>query len=85
MAAIGNLFMYQSIKMKGMFCFSRDPKGSGLPAGFSPWQAFGVIRSDQAPPHGLSRQAIEAGIREHGFQLWRTKRKPEPATATKGN
>lgn len=83
MAATGNLFMYHSVKSKGLYCFSLDAKGTGLPDVFSPWTAFGVVRADQAPPHGLSRKAIEAGIDEHGFQLWREKKKSPAASSTK--
>ncbi|MCC7482763.1 MAG: hypothetical protein IT541_14680 [Hyphomicrobiales bacterium] len=71
-----NLYMYKTGKSKGLFCFSRDPKGSGLPESFSPWEAIGVLRPDQKPPHGLKRQAIETGIDTNGFQLWRDRRKP---------
>jgi len=78
MAVIGNLFMYRSAKSESLFCFSRDAKGEGLPAAFSPWEMFGVVRSDQKPPHGLPRQAIEAGIDENGYQLWRRKPARQP-------
>ena len=74
-----NLYMYRTEKSKGLFCFSRDPKGSGLPDGFAPWEVFGVVRPDQQPPHGLKRQAIETGIDTNGFQLWRDSRKPAAA------
>lgn len=69
----GNIFMYRSQKTEGLFCFCPDPKGHGLPESLSPWTAIGVVRSDQAPPHGLSRRSIETGIAEHGYQLWRKK------------
>lgn len=68
-----NLYMYRSAKTAGLFCFSRDARGRGLPESLSPWTAFGVVRPDQAPPRGLSRKAIEAGIRANGYQLWREK------------
>jgi hypothetical protein len=77
MADIGNIYMYKSGKSKSLFCFSLSPKGSGLPDGFAPWTSFGVVRSDQKPPHGLSRKAIESGISANGYQLWRDKRKTE--------
>jgi hypothetical protein len=38
-----------------------------------------VIRPDRAPPHNLSRRAIEKAIKGQGFQLWRVK---EPAKAS---
>lgn len=68
-----NLYMYQTPKSVGLFCFSRDSKGIGLPETFAPWTAFGVVRPDQDPPHGLSRKAIEAGLNANGYQLWRQK------------
>jgi hypothetical protein len=71
-----NLFMYLSLKSKGIFGFSADAHGAGLPASLSPWQAFGVLRPDQTPPHGMSRRAIEDGVRVNGYQLWREKTKP---------
>ncbi len=80
MSSGSNLFMYSSKKKKGLFCFSGDSSGAGLPVSLAPWLAIGVLRLDQAPPHGLSRQTIEAGIRENGYQLWREKPKA-PSTA----
>ncbi len=74
-----NLFMYLSLKSKGIFGFSADSRGAGLPESLSPWQAFGVLRPDQTPPHGMSRRAIEDGVRVNGYQLWREKAKPAPA------
>lgn len=73
MAIARDLFMYSSTKSKGIFCFSLEPKGAGLPPSLAPWEALGVVRPDQTPPHGLSRVAIETGIREKGYQLWREK------------
>ena len=76
---IGNIYMYQTPKSTGLYCFSRDSKGNGLPESFAPWTGFGVIRPDQNPPHGLSRSAIETGISANGYQLWRQKPKAKPA------
>jgi hypothetical protein len=45
--------------------------GSQLPKQFGPWRAIGVIAPDRSPPHNLSRDVIEAVIKEQGFQLWR--------------
>ena len=56
-----------------------DSSGSKLPAPHGAWQATGVIRPDRAPPHNLSRRAIEKAINSQGFQLWRVK---EPAKAS---
>ena len=80
MAATGNLFMYSSQKSKGLFCFSSDSRGNGLPSSLAPWMAYGVLRPDQTPPHGLSRKDIEIGVRASGYQLWREKKKPAATT-----
>lgn len=79
----GNLFMYRSSRSADLCCFSAEPKGAGLPAKFAPWTMFGVVRPDQAPPHGLSRKAIEAGVSANGYQLWREKKKSAAAKAVK--
>jgi hypothetical protein len=71
-----NLFMFRSSHTPGLSCFASDPAGSGLPAQLSPWVAVGVLRADQTPPHGLSRSAIESGIRAAGYQLFRSRKKP---------
>ena len=76
MTANGNLFLYSSQKQKGVYCYSLDANGGGLPATLSPWWAVGVMRPDQKPPHGLSRENIESGVRENGYQLWRKKLPP---------
>jgi hypothetical protein len=77
-----NLYMFQSNKSAGLFCFSRSAKGTGLPVSLAPWMGYGVLRLDQKPPHGMSRQAIEAGINAVGYQLWRHKKKPETNAAS---
>jgi hypothetical protein len=69
-----NLFMFRSETSDGLCCFSRNARGESLPAKFAPWQAFGVLRIDQNPPHGMSRKAIESGIKANGYQLWRKKK-----------
>jgi hypothetical protein len=73
--AEANLYMFRSSTSQGLCSFSRNPQGKDLPEKFAPWTAFGVVRSDQRPPHGLSREAIETGIDANGYQLWRDKRK----------
>jgi hypothetical protein len=45
--------------------------GSQLPKQFGPWRAIGTIAPGQNAPHNLSRDVIEAAIKEQGFQLWR--------------
>lgn len=67
------LFMFRSGSKDHLFGFASDSRGGSLPEKFGPWTNVGVLRSDQKPPHGLSRTAIESGIAENGFQLWRKK------------
>ncbi|MFN4142986.1 hypothetical protein [Aestuariivirga sp.] len=85
MAPRGTLFMYRSLKTRGLFCFSPQEKGGGLPESLAPWRAFGVVRPGEAPPHGLSRTEIETGIGEHGFQLWRRKKPKDRSTTSHSN
>jgi hypothetical protein len=66
-----DLFMFKSQTRKGLHAFTGDRAGEQLPRQFRPWRAQGIIDKDQAPPHALSRSAIERSIREDGFQLWR--------------
>jgi hypothetical protein len=71
MSIAGNLFIYSSQKTKDVFCYAGDSAGSQLPETLQPWKALGVLRADQIPPHGMSRSAIEAGVKAKGYQLWR--------------
>jgi len=70
------LFMFRSGANDTLFGFASDASGGKLPEKFGPWTSIGVIRGDQKPPHGLKRTAIEDGIAEFGFQLWRKKDVP---------
>lgn len=79
MATDSNLFMFQSDKTDSIFGFAANPAGDSLPEKFAPWTGIGVVRPDQVPPNGLPRDAIEAGIAENGYQLWRKKK---PASAS---
>ncbi|MBI2719103.1 MAG: hypothetical protein HY245_11550 [Rhizobiales bacterium] len=81
MAESANLYMFRSAKSEDLRGFSRSSQGAGLPAKFAPWTGFGVVREDQAPPHGLPRQAIEDGIKANGYQLWRRKSKSSPVAS----
>jgi len=74
MAAKSNLFMFRSSKSGLLHGFATDPAGDRLPQKFAPWTGIGVVRPDQVPPHGLRRDAIELGIAENGYQLWRKKK-----------
>ena len=68
-----HIFMFKSEARGELRAFAGDSSGSKLPAQHGPWQATGVIRPDRAPPHNLSRRAIEKAINSQGFQLWRVK------------
>jgi hypothetical protein len=68
-----HLFMFRSRKNDSLNAFAPDSAGERLPKKFAPWISVGVIRPDQTPPRGLGRAAIEAGIAENGYQLWRKK------------
>ena len=74
------LFIFKSGAKPGLFGFAADGKGTKLPERLGPWTSYGVVRPDASPPHGMSRVAIEAGISEHGFQLWR-KKESAPTTS----
>ncbi len=45
--------------------------GNQLPKQLGPWHAIGAVAPGQDPPHKLSRDVIEAAIKDQGFQLWR--------------
>jgi hypothetical protein len=68
------IFIFKTDKSPDLRAFSDDQGGNKLPPQFRPWHAIGVIRPDSAPPHNLSREAIEASIAKAGFQLWRMKK-----------
>jgi hypothetical protein len=65
------IYLFKSESRRELRAFSDESSGAKLPVRFRPWRAFGVIGPDKDPPHGLSRDKIEAAIREIGFQLWR--------------
>jgi hypothetical protein len=73
MAVKPNIFMFQSGASETIGAFTLDKTGSQLPKKFAPWTRTGVVLPDRSPPHGLKREAIEAGLAENGFQLWRRK------------
>jgi len=74
------LFMFKSDAKGGLRAFTGDPAGQQLPTRHGPWHAVGVVREDKAPPHKMSREAIEQSIAKEGFQLYRMK----PKTAAAG-
>ena len=70
-------FIFKSETRKGLRAFAGDPAGSKLPENHGPWSITGVVTEDRAPPHNLSREAIEKAIADEGFQLWRLSKKTE--------
>ena len=73
MTTSANLFMFRSDTTNALWAYDRDPSGSNLPGKLGPWTGISVMRSDQQPPGGLSRAAIERGVAANGFQLLRKK------------
>jgi hypothetical protein len=65
------LFMFTSRPRSELRAFAGESKGAQLPAKYAPWDATGVVRPEKEPPHGFSRQVIEAAIEAQGYQLWR--------------
>ena len=68
------IYIFKSETRKDLCAFAGDPAGSKLPQNHGPWTATGVVRPDMAPPHKMSREAIEKAINGEGFQLWRMKK-----------
>ena len=73
------IYIFRSETKDELRAFAGDAEGSRLPDQFRPWHAVGVIGAGKAPPHNLSREAIERAIEADGFQLWRIK--PKTAAA----
>jgi hypothetical protein len=71
------IFIFKSEAKPDLRAFSADPAGGQLPKQFGPWRVIGVIAPERDPPHRLSRDTIEAAIKQQGFQLWRMAKKME--------
>lgn len=69
------IFIFKSEASPDLRAFGADLIGSQLPKQFSPWRAVGSVAPGGAPPHRLSRDAIETAINDNGFQLWRMSKK----------
>jgi hypothetical protein len=76
------IFIFKSEAKPDLRAFGGDLTGSQLPKQFRPWRAIGAIAPDGDPPHELSRDAIEAAIKDQGFQLWRMSKKEESPNRT---
>jgi hypothetical protein len=64
------IFVFRSRVKPDLRAFSGAASGEGLPEKYGPWDAIGVIRPDVSPPHGFSRETIEASIARDSYQLW---------------
>jgi hypothetical protein len=71
------IYIFKSETREDLRAFAGDLMGSRLPQHHGPWTAIGAIAPGNAPPHNLSRDAIEAAIGGEGFQLWRVAKKTE--------
>jgi hypothetical protein len=65
------IYIFKSETRIGLHAFAGDQNGSKLPQNHGPWTVTGVVGVNRAPPHNLSRDAIEQAINDAGFQLWR--------------
>ena len=61
------IFVFKSEANPHLRTFGGDLAGSQLPKQFGPWRAIGAIAPERSPPHNLSRDVIEAVIKEQGF------------------
>ena len=66
-------YIFKSEATKNLRAFVGDPGGAKLPESHAPWTVTGIVAAEAAPPHKLSREAIEEGIEAEGFKLWRLK------------
>jgi hypothetical protein len=66
-------YIFKSEATKDLRAFAGDPGGTKLPGSHAPWTVTGVVAAEAAPPHKLSRAAIEEAIESDGFKLWRLK------------
>jgi hypothetical protein len=71
------IFIFKSDAKPELRAFGGDLAGSQLPKQFAPWHAVGAIAPERDPPYELSRDVIEAAIKERGFQLWRMTKRME--------
>jgi hypothetical protein len=68
---IMRIFVFRSEANPHLRAFGGDLAGNQLPKQLGPWHAIGAVAPGQDPPHKLSRDVIEAAIKDQGFQLWR--------------
>lgn len=68
------IYIFKSETRKELQAFASDPAGAKLPKQHGPWTVTGIVGPSSAPPHNISRAAIEKAIEVEGFQLWRMKK-----------
>jgi hypothetical protein len=71
------IYIFKSETRSNLLAFASDLTGSKLPENHGPWTATGAVGPEAAPPHKLSRNAIESAIEAEGFQLWRRRKSIE--------
>ena len=69
------IYIFKSESRRELRAFAGHISGDKLPKNHGPWTVTGVIGADKAPPHNLSREAIEEAIEGEGFRLWRLQKK----------
>lgn len=69
------IYTFASDAPSRLFAFAGDRAGSSLPEQHGPWKSVGEIGPDDVIQYGLDRKHIEHAIREHGYQMWRMKKK----------
>ena len=69
------IFIFKSEARPDLGAFCGDLAGLQLPSQFKPWRVVGAVAPGKEPPYKLSREVIDAAIREHGFQLFRLGKK----------
>jgi hypothetical protein len=74
------IYIFKSETRAGLQAFAGDESGTMLPKNHGPWRVTGVVGTNSAPPHKISRDTIEEAIELHGFQMWRLT-KPAEASA----
>jgi hypothetical protein len=65
------IFIFKSAASLDIRAFGGDLAGTQLPGKYKPWHVVGAVAPGQDPPYKLSRDVIEASIKDRGFQLFR--------------
>jgi hypothetical protein len=74
------IFVFKSEANPDLRAFGGDLAGIKLPSQFKPWRAVGAIAPNQELPYKIVREDIEKAINEHGFQLFRLKKRAKAAS-----